>query len=139
MIKTIKSWLSRLGVANWAGPGSPEDFKRTVGDTVYFKQGTTQFGPGDGVLFDQIAWLRQYPERHIVIEGHTADNEGSREECIHLGELRAAEVKEVYTNRSVDASRIQIISFGKEHPTCNTTDDECRGQNRRVVVVILGD
>jgi peptidoglycan-associated lipoprotein len=70
------------------------------------------------------------PAIRIVIEGHT-DDVGSDEYNLALGQRRAAAAKRFLVQRDVDASRIEIASFGEERPTCQDASDECHGRNRR--------
>lgn len=70
------------------------------------------------------------PGLSIRIEGN-ADERGSAEYNIALGMRRAAEIKRFLTERGVDASRIQTVSFGEERPVCTQHDESCWQQNRR--------
>jgi peptidoglycan-associated lipoprotein len=64
------------------------------------------------------------------IEGNT-DERGSAEYNIALGMRRAAEMKRFLTERGVDGSRIQTVSFGEQRPVCTQHDESCWQQNRR--------
>ena len=73
----------------------------------------------------------------IRIEGN-ADDSGSDEYNMALSQRRAAVVNRYLADRGIDASRVQIVSFGEEKPACTTSrDDECRAKNRRDEFVIL--
>ena len=74
--------------------------------------------------------LTANPSVRIRVAGHT-DERGSDEYNLALGQRRAASVKAFFAERGVDAGRIDIVSFGKERPTCETQDESCFGQNRR--------
>ena len=74
--------------------------------------------------------LTANPSIRIRVAGHT-DERGSDEYNLALGQRRAASVKAFFAERGVDAGRIEIVSFGKERPTCETQDETCFGQNRR--------
>lgn len=66
----------------------------------------------------------------IRVEGNT-DERGSAEYNIALGMRRASEAKRFLTDRGIDASRIDVISNGEEHPVCTTSEEGCWQQNRR--------
>lgn len=66
----------------------------------------------------------------IRVAGHT-DQRGSDEYNIALGQRRAAAVKRFFTERGVDGSRVDIVTFGEERPTCTEEAESCYSQNRR--------
>lgn len=66
----------------------------------------------------------------IRVAGHT-DQRGSDEYNIALGQRRAAAVKRFFTERGVDGSRVDIVTFGEERPTCTEEAETCYSQNRR--------
>lgn len=79
-------------------------------------------------------FLKRHPDLQIVIEGH-CDELGSAEYNLALGESRANEVKAALVQAGVDESRIQTMSYGKEHPFCADANEDCWKQNRRAHVV----
>ena len=119
-------------------PGSAEDFRLNVGDTVFFDldQHTIR-ADAQGVLQKQAAWLQKYPTVRLMIEGH-CDERGTREYNLALGDRRAYAVKEYLVSLGVDAARLQSKSFGKERPVCSESDESCWQQNRRGYSVIMG-
>ena len=117
-------------------PGSAEDFRVNVGDTVLFD--TDQHSvraDAQGILQKQAAWLKQYPSVRLMVEGH-ADERGTREYNLALGDRRAYAVKEFLVSLGVDPARLQTKSYGKERPVCAESDDSCWQQNRRGYSVI---
>jgi peptidoglycan-associated lipoprotein len=66
----------------------------------------------------------------LRIAGHT-DSRGSDEYNLALGSRRAASVKAFLTERGIDASRLEIVSFGEERPTCTEEEESCWSRNRR--------
>jgi peptidoglycan-associated lipoprotein len=74
--------------------------------------------------------LTANPSLRLRVAGHT-DERGSDEYNLALGQRRAASVKAFFAERGVDASRLDIVSFGKERPTCESADETCFGRNRR--------
>ena len=86
------------------------------------------------ILTTQIAWLKSSPDVKITIEGH-CDERGTREYNIALGERRALSTKNYLVSGGIDASRIQIISYGKERPAYFGSTEDVYAKNRRAVVV----
>lgn len=76
------------------------------------------------------------PSLRVRIAGHT-DERGSDEYNLALGQRRASIVKAFLTDRGVDASRIDIVSFGKERPTCTEGDESCFARNRRAEFEVI--
>ena len=74
--------------------------------------------------------LTANPSVKLRIAGHT-DSRGSDEYNLALGARRAGAVKAFLTERGVDASRIEIVSFGEERGTCTEEDESCWSRNRR--------
>ncbi len=117
-------------------PGSAEDFRVNVGDTVLFDLDQHSVrADGQSILQKQAAWLKQYPSVRIMVEGH-CDERGTREYNLALGDRRAYAVKEFLVSLGVDAARLQTKSYGKERPVCAEADDSCWQQNRRGFSVI---
>jgi peptidoglycan-associated lipoprotein len=89
------------------------------------------------LLDAKVAALQANPSIRVRIEGN-ADDSGSDEYNMALSQRRAAIAHRYLTERGVDGSRLQIVSFGEEKPTCTTGRDEpCRAQNRRDEFVVL--
>jgi peptidoglycan-associated lipoprotein len=81
--------------------------------------------------------LTQNSAVKIRIAGHT-DSRGSDEYNLALGQRRAAAAKRYLTDRGIDASRIEIVSFGEERPTCTDEAESCWSKNRRDEFEITG-
>ena len=119
-------------------PGSEQDFKVNVGDTVHFAYNEYAVQDTDkSTLGKQAAWLSKYPAVKLTIEGH-CDERGTREYNLALGARRANAVKEYLVAQGVAASRLETVSYGKERPICTTSDENCWAQNRRGVSTITG-
>ena len=117
-------------------PGSVQDFKVNVGDTVHFAFNEYNVEDSDkNTLQKQATWLNKYPQVAITIEGH-ADERGTREYNLALGARRANAVKEVLVSMGVSPSRLQTVSYGKERPICTQSSEDCWAQNRRGVSTI---
>ena len=118
-------------------PGSAEDLRVNVGDTVHFDY--DQYGLRDedrDVLQRQASWLQKYPSVRVAIEGH-CDERGTREYNLALGARRANAVKEYLVGLGVSSGWVETISYGKERPTCTDSSEACYGQNRRGVTTIV--
>ena len=119
-------------------PGSAEDFRVNVGDTVHFALNQYNIEDADKqVLGRQAAWLSRYPAVRVTIEGH-CDERGTREYNLALGARRANAVKEYLVSQGVSTGRIETISYGKERPICTESNEACWAQNRRGVTTITG-
>jgi peptidoglycan-associated lipoprotein len=117
-------------------PGTQEDLVVNVGDRVFFGFDKSDLTPEARATLDrQAAWLNQYPRVTISIEGH-ADERGTREYNLALGERRADAVKKYLTARGVDANRVATISYGKERPQVLGSNEAAWAQNRRGVTVV---
>ncbi|MBC7986372.1 MAG: peptidoglycan-associated lipoprotein Pal [Sphingomonadaceae bacterium] len=118
-------------------PGSREDFLARVGsDTIYFGLDQHDIDAEDRATLDsQATWLTQYSSVFVTVEGH-ADERGTREYNLGLGERRANAAKNYLVSRGVDASRITVISYGKERPVALGSDESSWARNRRSVTVV---
>jgi peptidoglycan-associated lipoprotein len=117
-------------------PGSMEDFQVNVGDRVFFDFDMYDIrADAQDTLQKQAAWLQQYPNFTIMIEGH-CDERGTREYNLALGERRANAVRNYLVALGIDGNRIQTISYGKERPAVEGTDETAFAQNRRGVTVL---
>ena len=121
-----------------AVPGSVADFKQTSGsDTVLFAYDSYDVDDtAKAVLGKQSEWLARYPAVKVTVEGHT-DERGTREYNLALGDRRASAAKNFLAAQGVNASRIATISYGKERPVADGTDESAYAQNRRAVTVIV--
>ena len=117
-------------------PGSVQDFRVNVGDTVHFEYDKYEVTSEDrDILQRQAAWLQKYPQVRVTVEGH-CDERGTREYNLALGARRANAVKEYLVSLGVPSSRMETISYGKERPICTESDESCWAQNRRGVTTI---
>jgi len=119
-------------------PGSAEDFRVNVGDTVHFAFDQYNVEENDkAILSRQAAWLAKYPSVRVTVEGH-CDERGTREYNLALGARRANAVKEFLVSQGVSTARLETVSYGKERPICTQSDEACWAQNRRGVTAITG-
>ncbi len=117
-------------------PGSQEDFVVNVGDRVHF--GFDRFdltNEARSVLDAQAEWLKRHGAIAVTIAGH-ADERGTREYNLALGERRAISVRNYLIALGIDPGRIRTVSYGKERPVDPGSTEEAWGKNRRGVTQI---
>ncbi|MZR32144.1 peptidoglycan-associated lipoprotein Pal [Sneathiella litorea] len=117
-------------------PGSQEDLVLNVGDRVFF--GFDKYdvdSEAQATLQRQAAWLKANPTVTLVIEGN-ADERGTREYNLALGDRRATAVKNYLVTLGISADRLSTISYGKERPVALGHNEAAWAQNRRAVSVV---
>ena len=85
-------------------------------------------------LRKQAAWMRKNSDLTFVIEGH-ADERGTREYNLALGERRANAAKDYLMTYGVSGNRLSVISYGKERPVDSGSNPLSWSKNRRSVTV----
>ena len=124
------------GALGGTGPGTQTDLEVNVGDRVFFDlDSSTLNETARQTVERQAAWLQQFPAVTVTVEGH-ADQRGTTEYNLALGERRAAAVKDYLSSLGIDPARILIISYGKERLANPMDDEEAYAQNRRAVTVV---
>jgi peptidoglycan-associated lipoprotein len=106
-------------------------------DTVYF--GTDEYALDDqskATLAAQAKWMLANPNVRASIEGH-ADERGTREYNMALGERRANAAREYMLSQGVPTARLLVTSWGKERPVATGSDEPAWAQNRRAVTVVV--
>lgn len=117
-------------------PGSQADLVVNVGDRVFFGYDRYDLSAEARTTLDQQAqWLAQYPNLSVTIEGH-ADERGTREYNLALGERRANSVRNYLVALGVSPVRISTISYGKERPAVPGSSETAWAQNRRGVTKV---
>ena len=138
--RTPNSNVGMTGVGNLGpgggAPGSQQEFLVSVGDRIFFETDSSSLtSTATATLDKQAAWLNQYQNYRILIEGH-ADERGTREYNIALGARRGSVVVNYLVSKGVNSQRITTQSFGKERPVAICNDISCWSQNRRAVTVV---
>ena len=121
-----------------AGPrrGTQEDLVTNVGDRIFFDVDSIQLRiDARATLEKQSQWLKQNAAVAVWIEGH-ADERGTREYNLALGERRANTIRDYLAALGIDKNRMQTRSFGKERPVDPSSTTDAWNRNRRGVVVI---
>jgi peptidoglycan-associated lipoprotein len=107
-----------------------------VGDRVLFGYDSAKLDESSKILIDaQSRFLRVNNDLNFVIEGH-ADERGTREYNLALGEQRATAVRDYLVIQGIDPDRIKVISYGKEKPAVVGSNSMAWSKNRRAVTVI---
>lgn len=107
-----------------------------MGDRVYFDFDSAVLSPVATETLDrQGAWLSQYPNLVVTIEGH-ADERGTREYNLAIGDRRATAVKNYLSALGVQSDRVLTISYGEERPADAGNDETAWANNRRSVTVV---
>ena len=119
-------------------PGSQEDLVVNVGDRVFFNYDKFNISTEAGETLElQAAWLKRNASVTVTIQGH-ADERGTREYNLALGERRANTVKDFLVTLGVNPQRIDTISYGKERPVAIGSTNAAWAQNRRGVTKVAG-
>ena len=120
--------------------GSMQHFIDAVGmanTTVYFDTDRYNIDAEDSAkLQPQAQYFSQYSNVSFTIEGH-ADERGTRDYNLALGERRANAAKNYLVSLGIPANRIQVISYGKERPVALGSDEASWAQNRRAATVTI--
>ena len=107
---------------------------------IYFDFDKDDIRPDAAATLDRkIPWLQANPGMRIRIEGN-ADERGSDEYNLALGQRRAAAAKRYLVERGIDAGRFDLVSYGEERPVCTDHNEDCWQRNRRddFVIVTIG-
>ena len=107
-----------------------EEFKANVQDAFFDYDTYDVRNDAAAVLAKDASYLVSHPDIKVVIGGY-CDERGSNEYNLALGQNRADASKNALVTAGVAASRIRVVSYGKEKPFCSESTEECWQQNRR--------
>jgi peptidoglycan-associated lipoprotein len=107
-----------------------EEFKANVKDIFFDYDAYTIRGDAQTALSGDASYLVSHPDVKIVIGGY-CDERGSAEYNLGLGQNRGDAAKNALVTAGVAATRIRVISYGKEKPFCTESNEACWQQNRR--------
>jgi peptidoglycan-associated lipoprotein len=117
-------------------PGSQEDLVANVGDRVFFDTDRSNIRADQRATLErQSAWMGRFPQVQVAVEGH-ADERGTREYNLALGQRRANAARDVLVAGGVAPARISTISYGKDRPAALGSNEQAWSQNRRAVTVV---
>ena len=119
----------------YTGSDTIEYLATGVKDRVFFATNkSTLTTASRDTLRKQAAWMRKQKKVSVSVEGH-ADERGTREYNLALGERRANAVKDYLMTYGISGNRISVISYGKERPVNSGSTPLAWSQNRRSVTV----
>ena len=133
--QTKKAVKGQMQSDVYTGGDTVEYLATGVKDRVFFATNkSTLTTASRDTLRKQAAWMRKKKDLTFSIEGH-ADERGTREYNLALGERRANAVKDYLMTYGISGSRLSTISYGKERPVNSGSDPLAWSQNRRSVTV----
>ena len=119
----------------YTGTDTVEYLASGVPDRVFFATNESVLTTASReTLRKQAAWLRKNSKVTIVLEGH-ADERGTREYNLALGERRANSAKDYLMTYGISSNRISVLSYGKERPVDSGSNPLAWSKNRRSVTV----
>ena len=132
---TQKKSTGQLQGDVYTGTDSVEYLASGVPDRVFFATNETVLTTASReTLRKQASWLRKNSKITIVLEGH-ADERGTREYNLALGERRANSAKDYLMTYGISSNRISVLSYGKEKPVDSGSSPLAWSKNRRSVTV----
>jgi peptidoglycan-associated lipoprotein len=103
---------------------------------IHFDFDKYEIRRSDAAILDANAqWLKTNPQYLLLVEGH-ADERGTNEYNLALGERRATATTNYLVSRGVRSSRVSIVSYGEDRPACREHTEECWAKNRRAHFLI---
>ena len=130
-----KQMGSQLQGDVYTGTDTVEYLAKGVPDRVFFATNESILTTRSrDTLRKQAAWLRKNPSINVVLEGH-ADERGTREYNLALGERRANAAKDYLMTYGISSDRITVLSYGKERPVDSGSNPLAWSKNRRSVTV----
>ena len=119
----------------YTGTDTVKELAKGVPDRVFFATNETVLTTASReTLRKQAAWLRKNSSINVILEGH-ADERGTREYNLALGERRANSAKDYLMTYGISANRISVTSYGKERPIDSGSNPLAWSKNRRSVTV----
>lgn len=117
-------------------PGSEEDLVANVGDRVFYDFNAATLRPdAKGTLDKQAAWLAKYGSVNVQVAGN-CDDRGTEEYNIALGQRRANTSASYLKAKGVAGARLTTISYGKDRPTAQGSDEQAWAQNRNAITSV---
>ena len=104
--------------------------ERPLGDVYFDLDQSTIRDDARSFLQKNAEWMKRWGSTRVTVEGH-ADERGSAEYNLALGERRASAVRDYLVSLGVPTDRISIVTKGKETPFCTESNESCWQQNRR--------
>ena len=133
--KKIETQTTQISGDTYTGEETVKYLATGVPDRVFFATNKSVLTTASrDTLRKQAAWLRENKNINVTVEGH-ADERGTREYNLALGERRANAAKDYLMTYGISSNRISVISYGKERPVNSGSSPLAWSQNRRSVTV----
>ena len=133
--KKVSTTAGQMQGDVYTGTDTVEYLASGVPDRVFFATNESVLTTASReTLRKQAAWLRKNSKITIVLEGH-ADERGTREYNLALGERRANAAKDYLMTYGISSDRISVLSYGKERPVDSGSNPLAWSKNRRSVTV----
>ena len=124
------------GTATGIVPGSQEDLVANVGDRVFYDFNTSALrADAKGTLDKQAAWLAKYGSVNVQVAGN-CDERGTEEYNLALGQRRANSAASYLKAKGVAGARMTTISYGKDRPTAQGSNEQAWAQNRNAITSV---
>ena len=101
-----------------------------MGDVSFGLDSTDLSDAARAILQKDADWMKKWTTTKVMVEGH-ADNRGTNEYNLALGERRADAVRDYMVSLGIPTERMTIVSKGEEQPLCSEETEACWQQNRR--------
>ncbi|MDA7801132.1 peptidoglycan-associated lipoprotein Pal [Candidatus Pelagibacter sp.] len=132
---STSSMLGQMQGDTYTGTDTVKELAKGVPDRVFFATNETVLTTASReTLRKQATWLRKNSDINVVLEGH-ADERGTREYNLALGERRANSAKDYLMTYGISSDRISVLSYGKERPVDSGSSPLAWSKNRRSVTV----
>ena len=132
--KDDQSAGDKTGGADTTGNGSWDSVRSQFGNVVYFEFDKSDILPASEEILNAYGKLLKSTGDNATLEGH-ADERGTREYNMALGERRGKSVADFLTVQGVAASQLEVVSFGEERPAVAESNEAAWSKNRRVEII----
>lgn len=128
------SGLDGASTQGAGGSGSWDSLSSQYGNVVYFEFDRYEILPSSEEILVAYSKLLKSTGENATLEGH-ADERGTREYNMALGERRGKAVADYLTMQGVGASQLEVVSFGEERPAVADSNESAYSKNRRVEII----
>ena len=134
--ETLINELDLTPVSNYSEPTNSQPFDSPLAErTIYFMYDSYQLGQNyQQVVIFHAQYLLKNSEQKLILEGH-ADERGSREYNIALGEQRAKTIADIMRLQGVPSNQLEVVSYGEEKPAVDAYNETAWQNNRRVELI----
>ena len=120
----------------YTGKDTVEYLAKGVPDRIFFATNKSKLTTRSrDTLRKQATYLRKNKDLNVTVEGH-ADERGTREYNLALGDRRATAVRDYLLAKGLNSARIRTVSYGKERPAVSGSNEDSWEKNRRAATVL---